>query len=222
LNNRALKEKLAILKKVFELFDEFSEDVDRACAEGCGACCTRNVTLTTLEADHILDGLTADAKEELLTRIANELHKKRLTPKTTINELAKLCMAGEEPPEEFGDPAWGACPLLSDQRCMIYDLRPLACRSMVSKERCDVTGFAQMDDYTVTLSNIFTQYVEHIDIGGYFGNLSDILLLEGDREKYGQPPPSENILVNQKLEILMVPPEHRQRVAEVISAIKKL
>jgi Fe-S-cluster containining protein len=146
------KEKQAILKQLFMLFDRFSDEMDRACIEGCAACCTRNVTLTSLEAKYILDGLNSYEKDAVLSRIANEHHKNRMVPKITINELAKLCMAGEEPPEEFADPLWGACPLLSNQRCMVYDLRPLACRAMTSKKRCNVTGFAEMDEYMVSLA----------------------------------------------------------------------
>ncbi|MBF0411380.1 MAG: YkgJ family cysteine cluster protein [Desulfamplus sp.] len=220
MKNKDVKEKLAILKQLFMLFDRFSDEMNRACAEGCATCCTRNVTLTSLEAKHILDGLNTDEKDTVLTIIANQHHKKRLIPKTTINELAKLCMAGEEPPEEFGDPLWGECPLLLNQRCMIYDLRPLACRAMISKKRCNVTGFAEMDEYMVTLSNVFMQYLEHIDNGAYFGNLSDMLLLEGDKGKYGSSISPENFLVNKPLEMLMVPPEHRERITAVINAIQ--
>ncbi|MBF0204396.1 MAG: YkgJ family cysteine cluster protein [Desulfamplus sp.] len=222
MKNKSVKQKQAILKKLFELFDRFSKEMDRACDEGCAVCCTRNVTLTGLEAKFILDELNNNEKDAVLTRIVKEHHKNRLIPKTTINELAKICMNGEEPPEEFADPLWGECPLLSNQKCMIYDLRPFACRSMISKKRCDVTGFAEMDEYMVTLSNVFMQYLEHIDNDGYFGNLSDILLLEGDKGKYGSAIPDENILVNKQLEILMVPPEHRERITAVINAIQKI
>ncbi|MBF0573696.1 MAG: YkgJ family cysteine cluster protein, partial [Desulfamplus sp.] len=219
MKSKDIKEKQAILKQLFMLFDRFSNKMNRACEEGCKACCTRNVTLTSLEAKYILDSLNSDEKDTVLTKIANEHHKKRLIPKTTINELAKLCMAGEEPPEEFSDPLWGECPLLSNKRCMIYELRPFACRSMISKNRCDLTGFAEMDEYMVTLSNLFMQYLEHIDNGGYFGNLSDMLLFEGDKGKYGSSIPPETMLVNKQLEMLMVPPEHRERIADVINAI---
>ncbi|MBF0389808.1 MAG: YkgJ family cysteine cluster protein [Desulfamplus sp.] len=222
MKNQGFKDKQIILKQLFMLFDRFSEEMERACEEGCAACCTRNVTLTSLEAKHILDGLNSDEKDFVSNRVANEHHKNRLIPKTTINELAKICMNGEEPPEEFGDPLWGECPLLSNQRCMIYDLRPLACRVMISKKRCNVTGFAEIDEYMVTLSNLFMQYLEHVDNGGYFGNLSDILLLEADNKKYGLANLSENLLVNKPIEMLMVPPEHREKIAKIINAIQKI
>ncbi|MBF0210676.1 MAG: YkgJ family cysteine cluster protein [Desulfamplus sp.] len=222
MKNQGFKEKQRILKQLFMLFDRFSEEMDRACREGCAACCTRNVTLTSLEAKHILDGLDGDEKDFVLNRVVNEHHKNRLIPKTTINELAKICMNGEEPPEDFADPLWGECPLLLDQRCMIYDLRPLACRVMISKKRCNVTGFAEIDEYMVTLSNLFMQYLEHVDNGGYFGNLSDILLLEADNKKYGLANLSENLLVNKSIEMLMVPPEHRGKIAKIINAIQKI
>ncbi|MBF0379334.1 MAG: YkgJ family cysteine cluster protein [Desulfamplus sp.] len=222
LNSKIVKEKQAILKQLFMLFDKFSDEMERACKEGCSACCTRNVTLTSLEAKYILDDLNTYQKDAVLTRIANEHNKKRLIPKTTINELAKLCMNGEEIPEEFADPLWGKCPLLLNQRCMIYDLRPFACRSMISKKRCNITGFAEMDEYMVTLSNVFMQYIEHIDRGCYFGNLSDILLLEGDKEKHGLSIPYENFVVNKPLKMLMIPPEHRDRIAKVINVVQTI
>lgn len=222
LKDRTLKEKLAILKKIFTLFDTCLEELDSVCTEGCATCCTRNVTLTGLEAKHILDSLNSDEKNSVLTRIANEHHKNRLVPKTTINEFAQLCMEGEEPPEEAGDPEWGNCPLLADKRCMIYELRPFACRSMTSRKRCGVTGFAEMDDYTITLLNVFMQYIEHIDTGGYFGNLSDILLLESGAKNASEILDSNNILVNKPIQMLMVPPEHRKRIAKIINAIQKI
>ncbi|MBF0257674.1 MAG: YkgJ family cysteine cluster protein [Desulfamplus sp.] len=221
MEDKTFKEKLVILKKLFILFDRLSEELKKACLEGCSACCTRNVTLTGLEAKYVLDGLNSDEKEAILTKIVNESHKKRLVPQTTINELAKLCMAGEEPPEEFGDPAWGECPLLSDNRCMIYALRPFACRCMISKQRCDVTGFSEMDEYAVTLSNVFMQYLEHIDIGGHFGNLSDMLLIEGGNKSHVATIQPDNILVNKSLEMLMVPLEDREMIAHVIKEIQK-
>ncbi|MBF0113303.1 MAG: hypothetical protein HQK74_11320 [Desulfamplus sp.] len=93
---------------------------------------------------------------------------------------------------------------------------------MISKKRCNVTGFAEIDEYMVTLSNLFMQYLEHVDNGGYFGNLSDILLLEADNKKYGLANLSENLLVNKPIEMLMVPPEHRGKIAKIINAIQKI
>ncbi len=222
-NNELLqKEKLGILKKLFILFDTFSEEIDKVCREGCSDCCTRNVTLTSLEAQYILSGLNVDEKNVILTKILNERHKAYLIPKTTINQMAKICMAGEEPPEEYSDPSWGNCPLLEDKRCMIYGLRPFACRTMISKKRCSLSGYADMDDYTVTLSNVFMQYIEHIDTGRYFGNLSDILLFDSNKDKYSFLISSENLIVNRSIEMVMVPPEHRRKILKVIKYIKNI
>ena len=218
--NRLHQDKLALLKKLFTHFYTLSKDIDKVCSEGCCDCCTINVTLTSLEAKYILNGLDISQRDVILTRILNERHKNYQIPKTTINQMAEICMAGGELPEECADPAWGSCPLLQDKRCMIYGLRPFACRSMVSKQECSLSGFADMDDYTVTLSNVFMQYIEHVDVGGYFGNLSDMLLFESDREKYISTIPSKNLLLNRPIAMLMVPPEHRDKIAKVLDVIK--
>jgi len=45
----------AALDKIYDVYDKFTETVDVACRKGCSPCCTRNVTLTTLEGHRIVE-----------------------------------------------------------------------------------------------------------------------------------------------------------------------
>ncbi len=210
-----IQERTDILTKLFNAYELFAGEYDNACSDGCAVCCTRNVTLTGLEGRNIMSGIPGEKKSRIFDRIHQDIKKKRLIPQTTINQMAKLCMEGKEVPDDHSDPDWGSCPLLEENRCTIYEFRPFACRCMVSRVKCEASGFADMDDFLITLNNVFMQYIEHIDIGGSYGNLSDILLSEAGQGH-------ENLITNIGVELLMVPPEHQARIKEVITALQRI
>ena len=197
-----------------------------ACAKGCATCCTRNVTLTSLEG-HRLHQWILENRPELMARVKEESQKPRQIPTYTMNGLTEICMRGEEVPEEESDPAWGACPLLSeDGVCQVYEARPFACRSMVSKTRCQGGGFAEMDEFTLTVNNVLLQYIEHTDDKGLTGNLTDMLLLLEDdevRKAHDQETltaPSDRFVANRPAQGLMVPPPHRERIGAMMQEIQ--
>ncbi|MBW1709950.1 MAG: hypothetical protein JRJ73_08730, partial [Deltaproteobacteria bacterium] len=41
--------KIAVLDQICRIYDEFVAKLDIACEKYCADCCTRNVTMTTLE-----------------------------------------------------------------------------------------------------------------------------------------------------------------------------
>ena len=107
------------LKKVYALYDMVMQEFDGVCRKGCAACCTCNVTLTSLEARLILEGFSRTQKHDLAGTIIDRLPEKRYIPKITLNRYAAMCMNREEAPEEENDPAWGRCPLLIKDTCTI-------------------------------------------------------------------------------------------------------
>lgn len=196
------------------------------CAKGCATCCTRNVTLTTLEGRRLYDWISS-AAPHLMDHLKKNAHAPRQIPTYTVNGLTDMCMAGDEVPEEPSDPEWGACPLLSNEGlCEVYEARPFACRSMVSKSPCATSGFAEMEDLTLTINNALMQYIEHTDDKGLTGNLTDILLLleeEANREAHeGETltPPNALFVANRPAQVLMVPPPHREAVGKIMQAIQ--
>ncbi len=220
-----LDTKLEALEGIYREHDRFVAQAELYCQKGCATCCTRNVTLTTLEAYRILSAAGPDLRKRCLSRIRSSADKKRLIPSVTANGFADLCMAEKEVPDDENDPAWGPCPVLDNEMCPLYAVRPMACRSLVSREDCGKNGFADMDDYVLTVNSVFAQYIEHIDAGGFTGNFTDMMLFmagEGNAEAYRsgnleQKPP---LIRNHPMQILMVPPEHRQRIGKIIERLQ--
>ncbi len=217
------------LEDLYRLHDDFLSSADSSCRRGCATCCTRNVTLTSLEGSYLLGNLNDTLKTETLKRIREHLDKPRLVPLLTVNAMAQLCIHGEDLPEESCDPAWTPCPLLDEGSCTVYTFRPLACRAMVSKSVCGSSGEADMDDVLFTLNNVFMQVLEHMDQGGAYANMMDMLLhlSEGERLEHYKiqgvhkdlPP---EFLLNRTLMFLMIPPDHRAMMKPVIEALQAL
>ncbi len=222
-----VKAKMIVLDQIYKIYDDFSKELNVACKKNCDACCTRNVTITTLEGYKIIDNLLSSGKASIIDQIQKEAFKKRFQPKTTTNGLAELTLQGEEPPTEESDFTWGPCPILLENNCPVYAVRPFGCRCFVSDRNCKDNGYASVDPFVITVNHIFMQYIEHIDINGYTANLTDIVLYlstEDGRKHYSQDAmeTSTGFIANRKIEILLVPPEHRQKIRPVLQSIQEI
>ncbi len=220
--------KLELLKAIYRLYDDAVAPLPAACQKGCAHCCTRNVTLTTLEACRIVAGLERQALGRLYQRLGPAARLDRFRPQITVNHLAELAMGDTDPPEEDCDPAWTPCPLLADDLCPLYDLRPFACRAMASAAVCRPDGWAAMDDYRITLNTVFQQVIEHLDVPGATGNLIDVLFLFNDpqacsvyRSQMLQPGAS-GLPANRPVKMLMIAPEHQPRLGPVVARLQAL
>ena len=220
--------KLAVLDQIYKICDDFAETPDLACQRYCAACCTRNVTLTTLEGYRIAEHIISNGKSDLFAKLENESDKKRFHPLTTTNRLAVLCMEGKEPPEEENDASFGSCPFLTDDECPVYPVRPFGCRCFVSKQDCRETGFADVEPSVIAVNNVFLQYIEHVDAQGYSGNLTDILLFmesEDNRQSYMNGDLKripERLIQNSPIKVVLVSPEHRDRVEPVLKSLQSI
>jgi Fe-S-cluster containining protein len=217
----------AVLNQLYGIYDDFIYGQNVCCKKKCDFCCTRNVTLTTLEGNNIVEYINLNRKWELFERLKINLHKKRFVPKVTINNLAEMVCNGLNPPEEEIDPNWGPCPLLTDQECPIYPVRPFGCRCLVSQAPCRENGYAKLDPFVLTINYLFLQAIEHIDNQGLLGNLTDILLLLESvemRKNYSRNllKPDRKKIRNSPIKFLMIPPEHRLRVKPILEEIQKI
>jgi len=188
--------------------------------------CTRNVTLTTLEGYRIVSHLNLQDQMPFLEILKKDLALPRFQPRTTTNQIARLCAAGKEIPAEEINAAWGACPLLEENLCRIYAVRPFGCRSLVSRKKCAETGCAEVDDFLLSVNTVFLQYIEHIDMAGRSGNLTDVLLWlesEKNRQDYekGELPQSK-LIGNQPIRFVFVPPEQRDRMKPILNALQSI
>jgi len=220
--------RLAVLGRLCEIYDDVIKDLDVACRKYCAACCTCNVTVTSLEGYRIAGHLTAGGQTDLFAKVQTDLCPQRFVPSVTFNGLAELCARGQDPPEEIGDPAGGACPLLRDDECPLYAVRPFGCRLMVSKQNCRETGYAEMDPWVLSVNNVFLQYIEHIDLYGFSGNLTDILIFMASKKKRRRyssnnlPNLPANLIANRPIKVLMIPPEHRPKIEPILTALQNI
>lgn len=200
------------LSRLYTLYDRFMDETEFVCHKGCSSCCTCNVTLSSLELDHIKSFLGPEEYRAIVELIKKNMSEKRYQPKTTINGFALACVEGHGIIEEENDPRWGTCPLLVDHICTIYPVRPFGCRSLVSTQECASVGAATLPLFTLTVNNVFMQYIEHLDAWGVSGNLVDMFLVSF-QESLWVP---HGIIKNQGARVLMVPPEHRERIRPLL------
>ena len=223
-----IEQKLDLLERIYDLYDAFARGLDVACKKYCAHCCTSNVSLTTLEGYRLVHSLEPDQLAHLQQCLAPAFEKRVFRPLLTTNRIAELCRQGREIPEEdFGDPA-EYCPLLEENACPVYPLRPFGCRCLVSRVPCRESGTAAMPDFVLTVNTVFLQTIEHLDSDGCTGNLADVLLCllsDGNRQAYRECRLScsaTGLIGNHRLTVLMVPPEHRDRLQPILSALGNL
>lgn len=217
-----LDQKLYILNCLYDIYDQQAMDyADIACSAGCATCCTRNVAITTLEGFRILQYIEETGCRDRVVSLRDHLASARFVPTVTTNRFAALCLGNEAVPEDAMDTDWGVCPLLADGLCTIYPARPFACRCMLSRVRCDTSGYASMADYAVTVNTVFLQVIEQLDAGGHYGNLIDILLYIYDNIAPAKAA-ADTLVATEPIPALMIPPEHREKIKPVLSAIQKI
>jgi hypothetical protein len=223
-----IEQKLDLLDRIYDIYDAFTSNLEVACRKYCAHCCTSNVSLTTLEGYRLVHSLESDQRDQLLRGLMPASEKRIFRPLLTTNRIAELCRQGQEIPDEaFGDPA-EICPLLEEKACPVYPLRPFGCRCLVSRVPCRKSGSAEMPDFVLTVNTVFLQTIEHLDATGCTGNLADVLLCllsDEKRQAYRKGRLScsaTGLIGNHPLTVLMVPPEHRNRLLPILSDLGKL
>jgi hypothetical protein len=220
--------KLKILDQIYAVYDRFADSLDLACKKHCDHCCTSGVILTTLEGYKIIDHLISDTETGFIQKIRSTPEINRFRPQITTNRLARLCADGIEPPVEIAGENWQVCPVLEDHQCPIYELRPFGCRCLVSRRNCGEKGYAEMDDFVLSVNTVILQTIEHVDAEGCSGNLVDVLQtmsIEQNREAYRNGKlhcTGNGLIANQPLQVLMVPPEHRARIEPILQELRQV
>jgi hypothetical protein len=223
-----LNAKLHTLGKIYGVYDRFTAAMTVSCGPRCSTCCTPDVAMTTLEGIFVLNRATSEVKNRLLKKLEAIPHANRFCPEITLNHLARRYTQGKEIPEEKDHLPEGRCPLLEDDLCLIYPARPFGCRCLVSTRNCRITGFAEMDPFRLTVNTLFLQFIEHIDAGGLFGNLSDILLFfQSEKivkayENNTGLEPKASLIQNEPISALLIPPEHKHRAEDILCELQDI
>ncbi len=213
------KEMLNRLKALYDIYDRYISTFDAACFKGCDACCTCNVTVTSLETAFLFNLLDSKAIDLAVSRMIAFGKGRRYRPEVTTNRFAWLCSRNEPVPEEENQPGWGKCPLLKNANCSIYPGRPFGCRSLVSKKVCASSGAAECSALIVTVNTVFMQIIEHLDAEGCSGNLIDMVSLNANGFDLFSGTP---LIKNCTAHALMVPVEHQEMLKPMMSKINHL
>ncbi|MBT8369491.1 MAG: YkgJ family cysteine cluster protein, partial [Deltaproteobacteria bacterium] len=223
-----LEKKIAALEEIYTVYDKFINTRNIACKKHCADCCSANVTITSLQGYQIVQRLIASSQSAVIKGIQKAEDKNRFQPQTTINQLAALYSNGVEPPAESPPTQEEACLLLSKNECSLYELRPFGCRCLVSRHSCAQAGYAQVDEFTLSVNTVFLQTIEHLDCQGCTGNLVDVLQTmssERHRAAYSCNAlhcSSNRLIPNQPMKVLMIPPEYRQRIVPILEQLRQI
>jgi len=120
----------AILNHTVQAAGEAGHPV--SCRPGCAACCRKLVPVSQWEARRIreiMDSLPADCLSEVLARFGEARHILRQTG--LLDRLGEPAGLGSEEISSLGPSYFEryiSCPFLDQERCIIYEERPIACR----------------------------------------------------------------------------------------------
>lgn len=206
---------IAKLEELYLLYEGATKDFSVKCHDKCPTCCTSNVVVTSYEIAFIVKTLSPGEIKAVKNCLASNFPEHRYAPGMTTNGFARNCLEHEaQAPEEENSPG-GRCPLLSGGQCTIYRARPFGCRNMMSEIDCKDSGYARIPPLALTINTIFLQYIEHLDCNGVTGNFADMLWhFLGMPEKQGGR--GSRLINNHRIPVLMVPPEHRSQVSELV------
>ena len=223
-----IEQKLFLLNKIKDYFDEW---VDRryqpACGRSCAVCCTSDLNAVTIEAYELIKSMEERGRDDLIAKVEEASRKELFRPKITTNTLAMACMTGQDPPEESPAPDPAPCPLLMDTLCPEYKKRPFACRGIFSVKACKPGFEAEMPPELVSIVTSCWQIIEHLDVGGLYGNVIDLVMALRDkntREKYenGEALKSRGLPPTRPLPGFLVPPEEQEIVQEFLDGLLNL
>jgi len=219
-----------LLTTLHEAFSQWAETFPFACRKGCATCCTRSVTMTSLEGDGIMAFL---AEEDRLAELAGPAFQPNASQmgrpgQCTTNTFVAAHLRGESVDEAEN---WDLrpCPFLAEEYCTIYPVRPFGCRLFASLDPCASSGVADMPPGYLAGATALLQCIEHLDSGGRWGTMVELLagMHTGQADGHGEPTapmpgfliaPDESALVEPLLEDLFAREVEGQTFAQWLQA----
>ena len=146
------------LPRIYDEFETAAADFKKsaACHKGCAFCCTDagSIDMTTLE------GLVVREAILKLPRAGRLKLKKGLARDVKRREKGQA----------------SSCPFLQkNNACMIYPVRPFACRRIYSVHTCSRTHPPMLDRRVMEIGRKTIQHLQQLDDTGYSGHITYIL-----------------------------------------------
>jgi len=155
-----MKQQIEKLKTIYDAFDEKTAAYrsEAACAKSCAFCCSQagSIDIITLEGIVIWEYLAMmpRARQKNIQKVMTQDIKKR--------------EAGTVFP----------CPFLQKNKsCMIYDVRPFACRRIYSLHVCSKEKPPQLNRHVMEQAKRTLRQLQQVDDTGYSGHISFILFM---------------------------------------------
>ena len=153
-----MEKKIPELSKIYSSFAHGTKAYtdQGACQKGCGFCCTDagNIDVTTLEGLQIQHAIKA-------------LPRAR---QTSLNKALAKNIRKREKKETH------PCPfLLKNKACMIYPVRPFACRRIYSNHICTRENPPQVSRHVMDMATQSIRALQQLDDTGYSGHISFVL-----------------------------------------------
>lgn len=206
-----------VLERIYSFHEETAGRWRFACRRGCHPCCTQSLAITGLEGKYLLGylhdhGRTADAEADPAAPSGPRFLQ-------TTNQYAAACLSAQAAlPEE---PGWNLdpCPFLGETGCSVYPARPFACRAMLSLRPCRRAGAAEAPPLLITFNTIIMQVLEHLDQGGVWGNMLQVLSFLRAPSRQARQEQAARLLTSSPCPGFLVPPEEREAVDRMLEAL---
>lgn len=178
-----------MLESLYQIYADWVAGLPFVCRQGCAACCTQSVTMTSGEGAVMVAFLEKIGQRTAAEAALAGVHLPAVSaagrPAMTTNQFAASCLAREELP--WAEPAawnFAPCIFLAHDSCSIYPARPFGCRSFGSFVPCEQAGTAELPGMLLTVNTVMLQVIEHLySNGGWWGNMNDILRQQLGQEK---------------------------------------
>jgi Fe-S-cluster containining protein len=172
-----ISHKKEVLSALYDVYSDWVKRFPLVCRKGCATCCTQSVTMSSLEAEVILDFIKRGAGEKwLLARLATAVQEDERAGMTT-NQFAGACLLQQEIDGDIqGSWNFTPCVFLEENVCLIYKVRPFGCRSFGSLQQCGPGRAAEITSRHLAVNTVFTQIIEHLSSdGGYWSKMTAVL-----------------------------------------------
>lgn len=152
--------KIAELQTIYDKFKQEAAPYKQkaACKKGCAYCCTDagSIHITTLEGLAINQAMAGLAKPQ------------KSAAKKALDKDMKRREKGLSSPCAF---------LMKNKACMIYDVRPFACRRIYSIETCNREQPPILSQHVMKFGERTIKSLQQLDHTGYSGHMSYILFM---------------------------------------------